>query len=69
MSSNVPVSSNVMLAGTMLAFFAFCLVITFQASAVWWAIPVALTAAVAIIAAIRYRRFRRMKEVLHGASL
>lgn len=69
MSSNVPASSNVMLVGTMLAFFAFCLVITFQAPLIWWAIPVVLTAAVLVIATIRYRRYKRMKQALHGASL
>jgi hypothetical protein len=69
MSSKVPASSNVMLIGTMFAFFAFCLVITFQASLIWWTIPLVLTAVVAVIATIRYRRFRRMKQAMHGASL
>ena len=40
--STVPASSNVMLAGTMLAFFSTCLVITFQAPLIWWTIPVVL---------------------------
>jgi hypothetical protein len=53
----------------MLAFFAYCLVITFQASLVWWSIPVLLTAVVGVIAIIRYRRFRRMKQALHGVTL
>jgi Na+-driven multidrug efflux pump len=69
MSSNVPASSNVMLVGTMLAFFAFCLVITFQAPLIWWIIPVVFTAVVAVIATIRIRRHRRMKRAMHGASL
>ena len=67
--ATVPVSSNVMLVGTMLAFFSLCLVITFQASPVWWAIPVVCGAVVIVIATVRYRRHRRMREVLHGARL
>ncbi len=67
--STVPVSSNVMLAGTMLGFFALCLVITFQAPLIWWAVPAVCAAVVIVIATVRYRRHRRMREALHGARL
>ena len=67
--STVPVSSNVMLAGTMLGFFSLCLVITFQAPLIWWAIPVAFTVLLIVIAAVRYRKYRRMREALHGSTL
>lgn len=67
--STVPASSNVMLVATMLAFFATCLVITFQAPLIWWAIPVALAAVVVVLGTLRYRRHRRMMEALHGAHL
>jgi hypothetical protein len=67
--STVPVSSNVMLAGTMLGFFSLCLVITFQAPLIWWAVPVACAAVVIVIATVRYRKHRRMREALHGARL
>jgi len=67
--STVPASSNVMLGGTMLAFFATCLVITFQAPLVWWVIPVVSAAVVIVIATVRYRRHRRKREALNGARL
>jgi len=67
--STVPVSSNVMLAGTMLGFFSLCLVITFQAPPIWWAVPIACIAVVTVIATVRYRKHRRMREALHGARL
>jgi len=67
--STVPASSTVMLVATMLAFFATCLVITFQAPLIWWAIPLILAAVVAVLATLRYRRRRRMMEALHGAHL
>jgi hypothetical protein len=67
--STVPVSSNVMLAGTMLGFFSLCLVITFQAPLIWWAVPVTCVAVVIVIATVRYRKHRRMREALHGARL
>jgi len=67
--STVPASSNVMLVGTMIAFFATCLVITFQAPPIWWVIPAVSAAVVIVIATIRYRRHRRMREALHGAQL
>jgi hypothetical protein len=67
--STVPVSSNVMLAGTMLGFFSLCLVITFQAPLIWWAVPVVCVAVVIVIATLRYRKHRRMREALHGARL
>lgn len=67
--STVPVSSNVMLAATMLAFFSLCLVITFQAPPIWWAIPAVFGAVVIVIATVRYRKHRRMREALHGARL
>ncbi|MGS0686674.1 hypothetical protein ACVBEQ_16270 [Nakamurella sp. GG22] len=67
--STVPASSNVMLVATMLAFFSLCMVITFQAPLVWWAIPVALAAVVAVLGTLRYLRHRRMVEALHGARL
>ena len=67
--STVPVSSNVMLAGTMLGFFSLCLVITFQAPLIWWAAPLVCAAVVIVIATLRYRKHRRMREALHGARL
>jgi drug/metabolite transporter (DMT)-like permease len=67
--SSVPASSNIMLVGTMIAFFAACLVITFQAPPIWWVVPGVLAAVVGVIAILRYRRYRRMREVLHGAQL
>jgi len=67
--STVPASSNVMLAGTMLAFLATCLVITFQAPLIWWAIPVVSAAVVVVIATLRIRRHRRMREAMRGARL
>jgi len=67
--STVPASSNVMLGGTMLAFFATCLVITFQAPLIWWVIPVVSAAVVIVIATVRYRRHRRKREALNGARL
>ena len=67
--STVPTSSNVMLVGTMLAFFATCLVITFQAAVLWWVIPVALAVMVLTIATVRYRRHRRKRAALQGAKL
>jgi predicted signal transduction protein with EAL and GGDEF domain len=67
--STVPASSNIMLAGTMVAFFSTCLVLTFQAPPIWWVIPAVSAGVVVIIATIRYRRHRRMKDALHGAQL
>ena len=67
--STVPASSGVMLIGTMLAFFGTAIVITFQLSLIWWAIPVACAVVVLTIAVVRYRRHRRMREALHGATL
>ena len=67
--STVPASSNVMLVGTMIAFFAACLVITFQAEPIWWVIPAVPAAVVIVIATIRYRRHRRMRDALQGAGL
>ncbi|MET0966926.1 MAG: hypothetical protein ABWZ02_11035 [Nakamurella sp.] len=67
--STVPASSNVMLVGTMLAFFATGLVITFQAPLIWWVIPAALAVVVLTLATIRYRRHRRKRAALHGAKL
>lgn len=65
--STVPASSNVMLVGTMVAFIATCLVLTFQAAPIWWVIPAVSAGVVVVIATIRYRRHRRMKDALHGA--
>jgi len=67
--STVPASSNVMLVGTMLAFFATCLVLTFQAPPVWWLVPVAFAAVVLVLATVRVLRYRRMRRALHGARL
>jgi len=67
--STVPASSGVMLIGTMLAFFGTAIAITFQLSLIWWSIPVACAVVVLTLAVIRYRRYRRMREVLHGATL
>lgn len=67
--STIPVSSNVMLGASMLAFFATCLVITFQAPPIWWSIPMVLGAVVIVIATLRVRRHRRMREALNGARL
>ena len=67
--STVPASSGVMLIGTMLAFFGTAIAITFQLSLIWWSIPVASAVVVLVLAVIRYRRYRRMREVLHGAAL
>ena len=67
--STVPASSNVMLVGTMLAFFATCLVITFQAPLIWWAIPLACAIPVVVLATIRIRRHRRKRAALGGAKL
>lgn len=67
--STVPASSNVMLVGTMLAFFSACLVITFQAPPLWWLLPGLLAAMVLVIATLRVRRHRRMRNALHGARL
>jgi predicted signal transduction protein with EAL and GGDEF domain len=67
--STVPASSNVMLVGTMIAFFATCLVITFQAAPIWWVVPAVAAGIVVVIATIRYRRHRRMRDALHGAHL
>ena len=67
--STVPASSGVMLVGTMLAFFSAAIAITFQLSLIWWSIPVASAVVVLVLAVIRYRRHRRMREALHGATL
>jgi len=67
--STVPASSNIMLASLMLAFFSICLVITFQAPPIWWAIPAVFTAVLVVLATIRIRRARRMRHALHGARL
>ena len=67
--STIPTSSNVMLGGTMLAFFTTCLVITFQAPLIWWIIPVALAVLVVTIATLRVRRHRRMRTAMQGARL
>ena len=67
--STVPASSNAMLVATMLAFFSTCMVITFQAPLIWWAIPVAFAAVVAVLGTLRYLRHRRMVAALHGARL
>ncbi|MEP6563014.1 MAG: hypothetical protein ABJD68_18280 [Nakamurella sp.] len=67
--STVPASSNVMLVGTMLAFFSTCMVITFQAPPIWWVIPLALAVMVLTLATIRYRRHRRKRAALQGAKL
>lgn len=67
--STVPASSNIMLAGTMVAFFSTCLVLTFQAPLIWWVIPAVSAGVVVIIATIRYRKHRRMRDALHGAQL
>ena len=67
--STVPASSGVMLIGTMLAFFGTAIVITFQLSLIWWAIPMACAVVVLTIVVVRYRRYRRMREALHGATL
>jgi cytochrome c-type biogenesis protein CcmH/NrfF len=67
--STVPASSGIMLIGTMLAFFGTAIAITFQLSLIWWSIPVACAVVVLILAVIRYRRHRRMREALHGGTL
>jgi len=67
--STVPASSNLMLVGTMLTFFATSMVITFQPPPIWWAIPAVCAAAVLVIATLRIRRHRRMRRALHGARL
>lgn len=67
--SSIPASSNVMLVGTMLGFFALCLVITFQAPLIWWVIPLVCLVTVAVLAIMRVRRHRRMRATLHGARL
>ena len=67
--STVPASSNIMIASVMLGFFSLCLVITFQAPPIWWAIPAAFAVLVTVIATMRYRKHRRMREALHGATL
>jgi membrane protein YdbS with pleckstrin-like domain len=66
--SNVPASSNVMLACLMLAFFSLCLVITFESPPIWWAIPAAFTLVLAGIATVRIRQRRRMRRALQGAD-
>jgi len=48
-----------MLIGTMLAFFGTAIVITFQLSLIWWAIPMACAVVVLTIVVVRYRRYRR----------
>ena len=67
--STVPASSGVMLIGTMLAFFSAAIAITFQLPLIWWCIPVVSAIVVLSLAVVRYRRHRRMREALHGASL
>lgn len=67
--STVPASSNVMLVGTMVAFFATCLVLTFQAPLIWWLIPAAAAAVVIVLATIRYRKHRRKRAALLGSKL
>lgn len=67
--STVPTSSNVMLIGAMLTFFAACLIITFQAPLIWWLGPAMLAAVVLVIATLRIRRHRRMRRAVHGARL
>lgn len=58
-----------MLIGTMLVFFSTAIAITFQLSLIWWCIPVGSAVVVLTLAVVRYRRHRRMREALHGASL
>lgn len=58
-----------MLVSAMVAFFATCLIITFQAPPIWWTIPIVLAAVVITIATLRMRRHRRMRTVMHGARL
>ena len=67
--STVPASSNIMLGSLMVAFFSFCLVVTFQAPPIWWVIPAAFAIVVAVLGTIRIRRARRMRRALHGAVL
>ena len=67
--ATVPASSNVMLVGTMLAFFATSMMITFTPPLIWWAIPAVCAGAVAVIATLRVRRHRRMRRAVHGARL
>jgi polyferredoxin len=67
--STVPASSNIMLGSLMIAFFSLCLVITFQAAPAWWGIPTAFAIVVVVLATIRIRRSRRMRQALHGARL
>lgn len=65
--SNIPASSNIMLASLMLAFFSLCMVITFQAPPVWWLIPIGFALVLTVIATVRYRRHRRMRRAMLGA--
>jgi len=58
-----------MLIGTMLVFFSTAIAITFQLSLIWWCIPFVCAVVVLTLAVVRYRRHRRMREALHGASL
>ena len=58
-----------MLIGTMLAFFGTAIAITFQLPLIWWSIPVACAVVVMTLAVFRYRRHRRRREALHGATL
>jgi hypothetical protein len=67
--STVPASSNIMLGSLMVAFLSLCLVITFQAPLIWWVIPAAFTIVLVVLATIRIRRARRMRQALHGARL
>lgn len=67
--STVPASSNIMLASLMLGFFSICLVLTFQAPSIWWVIPGIFVAVLVVLATIRIRRARRMRQALHGAQL
>lgn len=67
--SSVPATSNVMIVVTMLGFFALCLVITFQAPLIWWAIPLICAGVVALLATQRLRRRRRMRAALQGVRL
>lgn len=58
-----------MIVVTMLGFFALCLVITFQASLIWWAIPLICAGVVGVLATLRLRRRRRMLAALQGVRL
>lgn len=62
LKSTVPLSSHVLLVGTMLLFFVVATLITLQAGWMWWLIPTVIAVPVAAVLVERTNRMLKSRE-------